>query len=82
MTLRTRLRRLEGKLPDRGCPGCRDRRGRVVTVESQRQADDSITALQPLPPDCVLCGERPEFILEIVRPFMGGKAAWSHGGNA
>jgi len=72
MTLRTRLRRLEGNLPDRGCLGCRDRRGRVVTVESQRQADASITALQPLPPDCAVCGQRPEFIIEIVRPFGEG----------
>jgi hypothetical protein len=81
MTLRARLHRLETNLPDHGCPGCQDRRGRVVTVESQRQADHSITLLQPLPPDCTLCGERPELILEIVRPFMGGKAAWSQGGN-
>ena len=47
-------------------------RGRVVTEESQRQADYSITLLQPLPPDCAVCGERPEFILEIVRPYVGG----------
>jgi hypothetical protein len=69
MTLRTRLRRLEGNLPDRGCLGCRARRGRVVIVESQRQADASITALQQLPPDCEVCGKRPEFIIEIVRPY-------------
>jgi hypothetical protein len=76
MTYRTRLRRLAANLPDRGCLGCQERRGRVVTVESQRQADYSITLLQPLPPDCAVCGERPEFILEIVRPCVGGKPAW------
>jgi hypothetical protein len=57
-------------LPNPGCLGCRDRRGRVAVVESQRQADDSITLLQPLPPDCAVCGRRPEFVIEMVRPHM------------
>jgi hypothetical protein len=73
MTLRTRLRRLEGSLPDPGCPGCRDRRGRVAVVESQRQADESITLLQLLPPDCADCGQRPEFVIEMVRPYQQGR---------
>jgi hypothetical protein len=73
MTLRTRLRRLAGKLPDRGCLGCQIRRGRVVSMESQRQIDGSITLLEPPPPDCEVCGERPEFIIEIVRPYRAAR---------
>src|SRR5258708_38471085 len=41
VTLYTRLRRLEERAPDPGCPGCSDRRGRIVLALADRQADGS-----------------------------------------
>jgi hypothetical protein len=67
-----RLQRLEQKVPDPGCLACRDRRGRIVTVDCQRQRDGSITALEPMPGACEACGQIAEFIVEIVRPYEEG----------
>jgi hypothetical protein len=72
MRLHNRLRRLEQKLPDPGCPGCRHR-DRVVVVDCQRQRDSSVTSLEPVPSPCTTCGRVPEFIVEIVRPYEEGR---------
>jgi hypothetical protein len=72
MRLDKRLRDHEAKLSDPGCPGCRHRR-RIVMVDSQRQPDDSVTPLEPMPVPCATCGRTPEFIIEIVRPYEEGQ---------
>jgi hypothetical protein len=68
MRLDKRLQRLEEKLPDPGCPGCRHRH-RIVMVDCQRRRDGSVTPLEPVPAPCATCGRIPEFIVEIVRPY-------------
>jgi len=43
-------------------------------VDCQRQRDDSVTPLQPMPVPCATCGAIPEFIVEVIRPFVEGQA--------
>jgi len=79
MRLSSRLRRLElaagGR--DLGCPACRDRRGRIVLVTSQRLPDGTRAREGDWPAPCAACGVVPEQTLEIVKPIMGahGEAA-------
>lgn len=72
MTLRNRLRRLEQKVPDPGCLGCRERRGRMVMVDCQAQRDGSVLPLDVLPVACAACGLAPEFVMEMIQPFSEG----------
>ena len=68
MKLNTRLQRLEQRVIDPGCPGCRDRRGRHVLVNARRQPDGTLTYPDDdYPKSCEQCGEVPEFIIEVVR---------------
>jgi hypothetical protein len=83
MTLANRLRRLEQKSPaDSGCTARRDRLGRVVTVECQRQRDESITPLEPEPVPCAACGRVGEFISQYVRPYLEGRTGQQVGDPA
>ena len=78
MNLRARLQRLEARIPDPGCPGCRDRRGLIVLVEPRRMPDGTIMLetqrptregmlVEPgRPPPCSVCGKVPEQIIEIM----------------
>jgi hypothetical protein len=63
-----RLERLERKVPDPGCPKCRDRRGRLVFVECRRQRDGSVKSLSPMPAVCDSCGVLPELVTHVVHP--------------
>jgi len=53
---------------DPGCPACRDRRGRIVMVEYQRQREGLVTALEPLPAPCSACGRVAEFVVQVIHP--------------
>jgi hypothetical protein len=70
--LHHRLNRLEQRVPDSGCPGCRDRRGRSVLVESERLPDGSVVLWNKEPEACVLCGLVPEFIVKVILSVVGG----------
>ena len=74
MKLSNRLRRLEHRVGDPGCPACRDRRGRNVWVTSRRNPDGSTTTLESEPAPCKQCGAVPEFIIEFVR---ADNSAWN-----
>jgi hypothetical protein len=62
-----RLRRLEQRAGDDGCPACRDRRGCHVLVNARRLPDGTLTypdGAKPQP--CDPCGEIPEAITTII----------------
>jgi len=65
-----RLERLEQKVPDPGCLACRDRRGRSVMVDADRQADGSVVLRDPEPEACAQCGIVPEFLITVIRPYV------------
>jgi hypothetical protein len=65
--LKTRLQRLERHTTiDRGCPACRDRRGRHVLLDVTRNPDGTITDPDDAPEACPACGKVPEFIVRAV----------------
>ncbi len=66
MRLTQRLRRLEQAVPDPGCPGCRERRGRVVMVNFRQQRDGSFVPQELMPMACTVCEKVPEFVVEIM----------------
>jgi hypothetical protein len=66
-----RLQRLEQKVPDPGCLACGDRRGRIVMVETDRQADGSVVLQDQEPEACGLCGVVPEFVVTVILSFVG-----------
>jgi hypothetical protein len=70
MTMRRRLTRLEQKLPDHGCLGCRDRRGRIVFVTAQALADGSVVTVAGYPEPCEHCGQVPERIMQEIMPYV------------
>jgi hypothetical protein len=74
MRLEARLRRLEAARPDPGCRACQGRQ-RIVLVECQRERDDSVTPLEPLPAPCAACGCVPEFVVQIIRTYDGPQPA-------
>ncbi len=65
MRLLQRLKRLEQMVPDPGCPGCRERRGRVVMVNCRQQRDGSFVPQEPMPTACAVCWKVPELVVEI-----------------
>jgi hypothetical protein len=73
MSLHNRLSRLEQKLPDPGCPGCRDRRGRIVLVEAERLADGSVVFRDKEPEACARCGIVPENVVQVNLSFVEGR---------
>lgn len=66
MSLRSRLLRLERNMVDAGCPGCRDRRGRIVLLTARRQPDGKVVVQEQEPQPCVHCGQVPEQIIEVI----------------
>jgi hypothetical protein len=70
MTINQRLRRLEQRVGDPGCPACRDRRGHTVMVRSRRLPDGTTLPLESEPGPCERCGEVAEFIIEIVETVV------------
>jgi hypothetical protein len=70
MTLHTRLRRLEQKLPDPGSLGCWDRRGRIVFVTARALADGSVVTVAGYPQPCERCGQVPERIIREIMPYV------------
>jgi hypothetical protein len=66
MTLHTRLRRLEQQVPDPGCLACSDRRGRIVMVEAESQADGSVVLRDKEPEACAECGIVPENVVQVI----------------
>jgi hypothetical protein len=67
MRIRARLQRLEKTCPiDRGCPACRDRRGRHVLVDVTRNQDGTIAYPDDAPAPCTACGKVPEFVVRAV----------------
>ena len=71
MRFRTRLQRLErSAFFDRGCPACRDRRGRVALVIREELADGTVTETKGTPPPCVKCGQIPECILVVIEEIV------------
>jgi hypothetical protein len=72
MRLHNRLSRLEHCVPDPGCSGCRDRRGRVVMVEADRLADGSVVLRDQKPPACAQCGVVPENVVTVILSVVGG----------
>jgi hypothetical protein len=75
MTLRTRLRRLEQKLPDPGCLSCRDRRGRIVFVTARALADGSFVTVAGDPEPCERCGQVAERIIREIMPYAAPAVA-------
>jgi len=67
-----RIRRLEQALPHSGCPACRDRRGRIVMVDSRRRADGTPRHPEGRLAPCERCGQTPEFIIQIVETVVNG----------
>ncbi len=65
MRLLQRLKRLEQAVPDPGCPGCPDRRGRIAMVTCKQQRDGSIVPQEPMPTACAVCGKVREFVVDI-----------------
>jgi hypothetical protein len=59
------LSRLEQRVPDSVCPGCRGRRGRIVLVEAERLADSSVVPRDQQPEACAQCGIVPENVVKI-----------------
>lgn len=80
MSLRTRLQQLERYTVDRGCPACRDRRGRVVWVTAQRLPDGTVvvekTELQP----CARCGQVPEQVIVVVEEVAEARTGGAEDG--
>ena len=70
MTLHTRLRRLEQKLPDPGCLACRDRRGRIEFVTAHTLADGSVVTVAGYPEPCERCGQVAERIIQKIMPYV------------
>jgi hypothetical protein len=69
--LNTRLQRLEQRVVDPGCPGCRDRRGFHVLVNVNELPDGTLTYPDDdKPKPCEQCGEVPEFSIEVVRKVV------------
>jgi hypothetical protein len=68
--LNNRLYRLEQNLPDPGCPGCSDRRGRMVLVKADRLADGSVVFRGTKPEACAECGIVPEFVVTVIHPYV------------
>ena len=67
MKFRTRLQRLEKTCPvARGCPACRDRRGRHFLVDILRNPDATLTYRPELPAACPACGTIPEFLIQVM----------------
>jgi hypothetical protein len=66
MSIRTRLQYLEQRVPETGCPACRDRFGRVVLVTTRQLADGTMLPTTKMPEPCSLCGQLPEEIIKIV----------------
>jgi hypothetical protein len=77
MRLRTRLEKLERSRPvDRGCPGCRDRRGRHLLVNVTEFADGTVAYPDnDAPVPCAQCGVVPEFLIQIVTEVVESTAA-------
>ena len=71
MRLHRRLSRLEQRVPDRGCPGCRERRGRTVMVVAHRLADGSVVHQNREPEACGQCGVVPEFVVKVITCVVG-----------
>lgn len=83
MSLSRRVSKLEARvadLPPAPCPGCAHRRvagdrGRIVLVETLVLADGTERpnpnpgrGAQPWPEPCQVCGETPEFIIQVRMP--------------
>ena len=66
MSLHNRLSRLEQRVPDLGCPGCRERRGRTRMVVAHRLADGSVVVQNREPEACAQCGIVPEFVVKVM----------------
>jgi hypothetical protein len=76
MRLRARLQKLEqSKVIDRGCPACRQRRGRITLVDVTRLPDGTETYPEDAPQPCARCAVVPEFIVEVVEAVVESPAA-------
>jgi hypothetical protein len=72
MRLHNRLSCLEQREPDPGCQGCRERRGRIVMVVADRQADGSVVLRDQEPEECARCGIVPEYVVKVIVVVVGG----------
>jgi hypothetical protein len=70
MSLRTRLQRLERNTVDRGCPACRDRRGKTVFLTAEQLPDGTVVAVEDEPQPCARCGQVPEQIIEVIESVV------------
>lgn len=77
MNLRRRLQRLERNTVDAGCPACRDRRGRIVLLTTERLPDGTVVAVENEPQPCTRCGQVPEQIIQIVLSVVDGRTSES-----
>jgi hypothetical protein len=66
-----RLQRLERRVIDPGCPGCRERRGFNVLLNAHRLPDRTLTYPDDdEPKPCDLCGEVPESVIAVIRTVV------------
>jgi hypothetical protein len=69
--LHTRLQRLERRVVDPGCPGCRERRGFNVLVNAHRLPDGTLAyPNDDEPKPCPQCGEVPESVIAVIRTVV------------
>jgi len=66
MTLRQRLKRLEECRGPAVCPGCRQRRGRIVFRTVRERPDGTVVSEEPEPASCPRCGDVPEQVIDVV----------------
>ena len=67
MRLYQRLQRLEQQVGDRGCPECRQRRGRTALLLAERLPDGRSRAIGVGPVPCSRCGDVPEQVVRLVK---------------
>jgi hypothetical protein len=72
MRSRARLGRLERCLKVRqgDCPGCRDRRGFVVLLQSRENEDGTVVPYDAEPESCARCCQVPERIVHIIEEVV------------